>query len=161
MVKKNKGTFSYIETQQALETISTTATCESLPYDLLKIFCGYSDTAIARVRDGRGNDAKDGKTILIKKLFAYRPTETTLLGEEDVSDVIEAMQADASITKKNHAYILLLMDTPYLLMIQRRMMYITMTLVFCGRILTFSNHWQVLRSSTITQRQRQMLNLLR
>ena len=100
MAKKNKGTFSYIETQQALETISTTATCESLPYDLLKIFCGYSDTAIARVQDGRGNDAKDGKTVLIKKLFAYRPTETTLLGEEDVSDVIEAMQADASITKK-------------------------------------------------------------
>ena len=100
MAKKNKGTFSYIETQQALETIATTATCESLPYDLLKIFCGYSDTAIARVQDGRGNDAKDGKTVLIKKLFAYRPTETTLLGEEDVSDVIEAMQADASITKK-------------------------------------------------------------
>ena len=100
MAKKNKGTFSYLETQQALETISTTATCESLPYDLLKIFCGYSDTAIARVQDGRGNDAKDGKTVLIKKLFAYRPTETTLLGEEDVSDVIEAMQADASITKK-------------------------------------------------------------
>jgi len=100
MAKKNKGTFSYIETQQALESIATTATCESLPYDLLKIFCGYSDTAIARVQDGRGNDAKDGKTVLIKKLFAYRPTETTLLGEEDVSDVIEAMQADASITKK-------------------------------------------------------------
>ena len=100
MAKKNKGTFSYIETQQALETIATTATCESLPYDLLKIFCGYSDTAIARVQDGRGNDAKDGKTILIKKLFAYRPTETTLLGEEDVSDVIESMQADPSITKK-------------------------------------------------------------
>ena len=100
MAKKNKGTFSYIETQQALEAIATTATRESLPYELLRIFCDYSDAAIARVQDGRGNDAKDGKTVLIKKLFAYRPTETTLLGEEDVSDVIEAMQADASITKK-------------------------------------------------------------
>ena len=100
MAKKNKGTFSYIETQQALEAIATTSTRESLPYDLLRIFCGYSDAAIARVQDGRGNDAKDGKTILIKKLFAYRPTETTLLGEEDVSDVIEAMEQDPSISKK-------------------------------------------------------------
>ena len=59
MAKKNKGTFSYIETQQALEAIATTATRESLPYELLRIFCGYSDAAIARVKDGRGNDAKD------------------------------------------------------------------------------------------------------
>lgn len=99
MAKKNKGTFSYIETQQALEAIATT-TRESLPYELLRIFCGYGDAAIARVQDGRGNDAKDGKTVLIKKLFAYRPTETTLLGEEDVSDVIEALEKDASIAKK-------------------------------------------------------------
>ena len=100
MAKKNKGTFSYIETQQALEAIATTATRESLPYELLRIFCDYSDAAIARVKDGRGNDAKDGKTVLIKKLFAYRPTEATLLGEEDVSDVIEALEKDASIAKK-------------------------------------------------------------
>ena len=100
MAKKNKGTFSYIETQQVLEAIATTATRESLPYELLRIFCDYSDAAIARVKDGRGNDAKDGKTVLIKKLFAYRPTETTLLGEEDVSDVIEALEKDASIAKK-------------------------------------------------------------
>ncbi len=100
MAKKNKGTFSYIETQQALEAIATTATRESLPYELLRIFCGYGDAAIARVQDGRGNDAKDGKTVLIKKLFAYRPTETTLLGEEDVSDVIEALEKDAPIAKK-------------------------------------------------------------
>lgn len=100
MAKKNKGTFSYIEAQQALEAIATTATRESLPYELLRIFCDYSDAAIARVKDGRGNDAKDGKTVLIKKLFAYRPTETTLLGDEDVSDVIEALEKDASIAKK-------------------------------------------------------------
>ena len=100
MAKKNKGTFSYIEVQQALEAIATTATRESLPYELLRIFCGYGDAAIARVKDGRGNDAKDGKTVLIKKLFAYRPTETTLLGEEDVSDVIEAMEKDPTISKK-------------------------------------------------------------
>lgn len=100
MAKQNKGTFSYIETQQALEAIATTSTRESLPYDLLRIFCGYGDAAIARIKDGRGNDAKDGKTVLIKKLFAYRPTETTLLGEEDVSDVIEAMEKNPSIAKK-------------------------------------------------------------
>ena len=66
---KKKGNFSYIETQEALEAISTTATKESIPYNLLRIFCGYGDASLARVADGRGNDAKDGKTILIKKLL--------------------------------------------------------------------------------------------
>ena len=100
MAKKNKGTFSYIEAREALEALASTATKESFAYDLLRIFCGYGDATIARVQDGRGNDAKDGKTILIKKLLAYRPTEYTLMGEEDVADVIEAMEKDASITKK-------------------------------------------------------------
>lgn len=100
MAKKNRGTFSYIEAREALEALATTATKESFAYDLLRIFCGYGDATIARVQDGRGNDAKDGKTILIKKLLAYRPTEYTLLGEEDVSDVIEMMEKDPAITKK-------------------------------------------------------------
>ena len=100
MAKKNKGTFSYIEAREALEALASTATKESFAYDLLRIFCGYSDAVIARIKDGRGNEAKDGKTVLIKKLLAYRPTEYTLMGEEDVADVIEAMEKDASITKK-------------------------------------------------------------
>ena len=78
---KKKGNFSYIETQEALEAISTTATKESIPYDLLRIFCGYGDASLARVADGRGNDAKDGKTILIKKLLAYRYPETNVFGD--------------------------------------------------------------------------------
>ena len=97
---KKKGNFSYIETQEALEAISTTATKESIPYDLLRIFCGYGDASLARVADGRGNDAKDGKTILIKKLLAYRYPETNVFGDEDLYAILDDMRATPSISKK-------------------------------------------------------------
>lgn len=97
---KKKGNFSYIETQEALEAISTTATKESIPYDLLRIFCGYGDASLARVADGRGNDAKDGKTILIKKLLAYRYPETNVFGDEDLYAILDDMRATPSILRK-------------------------------------------------------------
>lgn len=88
--------FSQIQTQQDLESLATVATCESLGYDLLRIFCGYKDASIQRLKDGRGNDAKDGKTILVKKKLAYRPSEP---GE--LPYVLEAMKADAHIASKS------------------------------------------------------------
>ena len=97
---KKKGNFSYIETQEALEAISTTATKESIPYNLLRIFCGYGDASLARVADGRGNDAKDGKTILVKKLLAYRYSETNVFGDEDLYAILDDMRATPSISKK-------------------------------------------------------------
>ncbi len=97
---KKKGNFSYIETQEALEAISATATKESIPYDLLRIFCGYGDASLARVADGRGNDAKDGKTILIKKLLAYRYPETNVFGDEDLYAILDDMRATPSILRK-------------------------------------------------------------
>lgn len=100
MAKKNKGTFSYIETQQALERITEKCTKENLVYELLRIFCGYGDASIQRIIDGRGNDAKDGRTILIKKLIAYRATDNGLLGDDNIYDLIEAMQKDTVISKK-------------------------------------------------------------
>lgn len=100
MAKKNKGTFSYIETQQALEHITEKCTKENLVYELLRIFCGYGDASIQRIIDGRGNDAKDGRTILIKKLIAYRATDNRLLGDDNIYDLIEAMQKDTVISKK-------------------------------------------------------------
>ena len=62
MAKKNKGTFSYLEAQQALENIAEKCTKENIVYELLRIFCGYGDASIQRIIDGRGNDAKDANT---------------------------------------------------------------------------------------------------
>lgn len=94
MAKKIKS-FSHIEAQDALEHLNETKpTGEELVYDLLRIFCGYGDGNIRRIRDGVGNKAKDGRTVLIPNLIAYRPK-----GELDFHDEIKAMQADAKIAK--------------------------------------------------------------
>ena len=100
IMAKKKGNFSYIETQEALEAIATTATKWSIPYDLLRIFCGYGDASLARVADGRGNDAKDGKTILIKKLIAYRYSESNVFGDENLYAILDDMRATPTISKK-------------------------------------------------------------
>ena len=94
MAKKTKS-FSHIEAQDALERLNETRpTGEELVYDLLRIFCGYGDGNIRRIRDGVGNKAKDGRTVLIPNLIAYRPK-----GELDFHDEIKAMQADPKIVK--------------------------------------------------------------
>ncbi len=100
MAKKNKGTFSYLEAQQALENIAEKCTKENIVYELLRIFCGYGDASIQRIIDGRGNDAKDGRTILIKKLIAYRATDNGLFGDDNLYDLLETMQKDTAISKK-------------------------------------------------------------
>ena len=100
MAKKNKGTFSYLETQQALESIAEKCTKDNIVFELLRIFCGYGDASIQRIIDGRGNDARDGRTTLIKKLIAYRATENGSFGDDNLYDIIEAMQKDSSIYKK-------------------------------------------------------------
>ena len=100
MAKKNKGTFSYLEAQQALENIAEKCTKENLVYELLRIFCGYGDASIQRIIDGRGNDAKDGRTILVKKLIAYRATDNGLFGDDNLYDLLETMQKDTAISKK-------------------------------------------------------------
>ena len=94
MAKKTKS-FSHIEAQDALEHLNETKpTGEELVYDLLRIFCGYGDGNIRRIRDGVGNKAKDGHTVLIPNLIAYRPK-----AELDFHDEIKAMQADPKIAK--------------------------------------------------------------
>ena len=94
MAKKVKS-FSHIEAQDALEHLNETKpTGEELVYDLLRIFCGYGDGNIRRVRDGVGNKIKDGRTVLIPNLIVYRPK-----GELDFHDEIKAMQADPKIAK--------------------------------------------------------------
>ena len=94
MAKKTKS-FSHIEAQDALEHLNETKpTGEELVYDLLRIFCGYGDGNIRRIRDGVGNKAKDGHTVLIPNLIAYRPK-----AELDFHDEIKVMQADPKIAK--------------------------------------------------------------
>ncbi len=100
MAKKNKGTFSYLDAQQALENIAERCTKDNIVYELLRIFCGYGDASIQRIIDGRGNDAKDGRTILIKKLIAYRATDNGLFGDDNLYDLLETMQKDTAISKK-------------------------------------------------------------
>lgn len=94
MAKKVKS-FSHIEAQDALERLNETKpTGKELVYDLLRIFCGYGDGNIRRIRDGVGNKAKDGRTVLVPKLIAYRPK-----GGLDFHDEIKAMQNDSKIAK--------------------------------------------------------------
>lgn len=100
MAKKNKGTFSYLEAQQALENIAEKCTKENIVYELLRIFCGYGDASIQRIIDGRGNDARDGRTILVKKIIAYRATDNGLFGDDNLYDLLETMQKDTAISKK-------------------------------------------------------------
>ena len=89
MAKKARS-FSHVEAQDALERLNgTKPTGEELVYDLLRIFCGYGDGNIRRIRDGVGNKASDGRTVLIPNLIAYRPKGTL-----DFHDEIKAMQAD-------------------------------------------------------------------
>ena len=94
MAKKAKS-FSHVEAQDTLERLGEAKpTGDGLVYDLLRIFCGYGDGNIRRIRDGVGNKAKDGRTILIPNLIAYRPK-----AELDPHDEIKAMQADPKIAK--------------------------------------------------------------
>lgn len=94
MAKRTKS-FSHIEAQDALENLNESRPSgEELIYSLLRIFCGYGDGNIKRIRDGVGNKAKDGRTVLIPNLIAYRPK-----GDLDFYDEIKDMQADKKLIK--------------------------------------------------------------
>lgn len=92
----SKGkSFSHIEAQDALELLNEShPSGEELVYDLLRIFCGYGDGQTRRIREGMGNKAKDGRTVLVPKVIAYRPK-----GRLDFHDEIKLMQAEPKITK--------------------------------------------------------------
>lgn len=95
MAKKTKS-FSHIKAQDALEKLNEShPSGEELVYHLLSIFCGYGEGNIRRIREGVGNKAKDGRTVLIPNLIAYRPK-----GLFDFHDEIRDMQTDARIVKQ-------------------------------------------------------------
>ena len=103
MAKKTKS-FSQVEATDALEQLGQRgASAPEFIYDLLRIFSGYGDGQIRRVKEGAGNLAKDDETVLIKNLVAYREAAVnTLAGDcSKMYDVINAMRDDAKIVKQS------------------------------------------------------------
>lgn len=101
MAKKTKS-YSQVQATDELEQLGKRGTsAPEFIYDLLRIFAGYGDGQIRRTKDGPGNLAKDGETVLIKNLVAYREAVVNTL-DGDCSmmyDVINAMRDDAKIVK--------------------------------------------------------------
>lgn len=101
MAKKTKS-YSQVQATDALEHLGQHGTSASeFIYDLLRIFAGYGDGQIRRTKDGPGNLAKDGETVLIKNLVAYREAVVNTLDGDcsKMYDVINAMRDDAKIAK--------------------------------------------------------------
>ncbi len=101
MAKKTKS-YSQVQATDALEHLGQHGTSASeFIYDLLRIFAGYGDGQIRRTKDGPGNLAKDGETVLIKNLVAYREAVVNTLDGDcsKMYDVVNAMRDDAKIAK--------------------------------------------------------------
>lgn len=101
MAKKTK-TYSHVQATEALEQLGREGTsAHDFIYDLLRIFAGYGDGQVRRTKEGPGNLAKDGMTVLVKNLVAYRPSPVSSL-DNDLSqlyDVVNTMHADPKIAK--------------------------------------------------------------
>ena len=101
MAKKTKS-YSQVQATDELEQLGKRGTsAPEFIYDLLRIFARYGDGQIRRTKDGPGNLAKDGETVLIKNLVAYRETVVNTLDGNcsKMYDVINAMRDDAKIAK--------------------------------------------------------------
>lgn len=98
MAKKSK-TFSHIEATDALEWLGQRGTsAQEFVYDLLRIFAHWGDGQVRRAKEGPGNASKDGRTLVVKDLIAYRPMDA----DSDISafyDEIKAMRDDPKIAK--------------------------------------------------------------
>ena len=102
MAKKTK-TFSHVGATEALELLGQRgSSAGEFVYDLLRIFADWGDGQVRRTKEGAGNLAKDGRTILLKALssvLAYRP----IADGADISvfyDEINAMREDPKIAKR-------------------------------------------------------------
>ena len=101
MAKKTK-TYSQVQATDALEQLGQRGTSASeFIYELLRIFAGYGDGQVRRTKEGPGNLAKDGETVLIKNLVAYRPVaaDTSDADCTKLYDVINAMREDPKIAR--------------------------------------------------------------
>ena len=103
MAKKQKS-FSHVGATEALEQLGQRgSSAPEFVYDLLRIFAGYGDGQVRRTKDGAGNLAKDGKTVLIKNLLAYRQAVVNTLDGDctEFYPIIEDMRVDAKIAKQS------------------------------------------------------------
>lgn len=101
MAKKTKS-YSQVQATDALEQLGQRGTsANEFVYDLLRIFAGYGDGQVRRTQEGPGNLAKDGETVLIKNLIAYRPATVNVINGDcqALYDVVNAMRGDNKITK--------------------------------------------------------------
>lgn len=99
---KRKKSFSHVLATEALELLGRQGTsANELVYDLLRIFANWGDGQIRRVKDGAGNSAKDGVTVLIKNLIAYREATANMIDGDcsEMYDTIEDMRHDIKIAK--------------------------------------------------------------
>ena len=96
MTKKTKS-YSQVQATDALEQLGQRGTsAPEFIYDLLRIFAGYGDGQIRRTKEGPGNLAKDGETVLIKNLISYRQAPVNTLGGDcsKMYNVINAIACD-------------------------------------------------------------------
>ena len=103
MAKKSKS-FSQVQVTDVLEQLGQRGTsAPEFIYDLLRIFAGYGDGQIRRIKEGPGNLAKDGETVLIKNLVAYRQTPVNTLDGDcsKMYDILNTMRDDAKIGKQS------------------------------------------------------------
>ncbi len=101
MAKRTKS-YSQVQATEALEQLGQRGTSASeFIYELLRIFAGYGEGQVRRIKEGPGNLAKDGVTVLIKNLVAYRPsTVNTLDGDcSKMYDIVDEMREDTKIAK--------------------------------------------------------------
>lgn len=102
MAKKTK-TFSHVGATDALEHLGQRgSSAGEFVYDLLRIFADWGDGQVRRTKEGAGNLAKDGRTILVKALssvLAYRP----IADGADIAafyDEINVMREEPKIAKR-------------------------------------------------------------
>lgn len=102
MAKKTKSYSQVTATDELEQLAGRGTTANEFVYELLRIFVGYGDGQVRRTKEGPGNLAKDGKTILVKNLIAYRPLDVETPTDEPVEafyDEIKAMQGEPKIAK--------------------------------------------------------------
>lgn len=102
MAKKTK-TFSHVGATDALEKLGQRgSSAGEFVYELLRIFADWGDGQVRRTKEGVGNLAKDGHSILVKALscvLAYRPIAEGV----DISafyDEINSMREEPIIAKR-------------------------------------------------------------
>lgn len=101
MAKKTK-TFSYVQAEESLrmlpEKTAGSADGKETICHLLRIFAGYGDGQIRRLKDGTGNAAKDGRTVIVKNLVAYRALPAGA-DHNKLHNEVEAMRRDPNTVR--------------------------------------------------------------